>query len=172
MTSYYYMWIITGSKSTFFLQTLFTTKRYNNSKNVCFFLNGTLSFQNASTNEYNIWFFFVSRLNSVRSLTLSCQRTARSKTPNDNTEVNNEPIKFSTSKASHRVWKVDRTMGSQFKRRGFNVLPFSVLGIVFLLWCALRGETNIDGQLEKRLYEHLPGLLPEEEEEQAEDKPS
>ncbi|XP_042252676.1 protein CCSMST1 isoform X1 [Thunnus maccoyii] len=114
----------------------------------------------------------VSRVNSVRSLTLSCQRLARSKRPSNNEEVNNEPIKFSTSKASHRTWKVDRTMGSQFKRRGWDVLPFSLFGICFLLWCALRGETHIDGQLEKDLYEHLPGLLPDEEEEQAEDKPS
>ncbi|XP_053197339.1 protein CCSMST1 isoform X2 [Scomber japonicus] len=112
------------------------------------------------------------RLNSVRPLTLSCQRPARSKNSTDNGEVNNEPIKFSTSKASHRTWKVDRTMGSHHKRQGFNVLPLSLIGVCFLLWCVLRGESDVDGQLEKKLYEHLPGLLPDEEKEQDEDKPS
>ncbi|XP_062298189.1 ubiquinol-cytochrome-c reductase complex assembly factor 4 [Scomber scombrus] len=111
------------------------------------------------------------RLNSVRSLTLSCQRPARSNKSTDNGEVNHEPIKFSTSKASHRTWKVDRTMGSHHERNGSKVLPLSLIGVCFLLWCVFRGETEVDGQLEKKLYEHLPGLLPDEEE-QGEDKPS
>lgn len=107
----------------------------------------------------------------MRTVTLGCQRLAWSKKSKDNEEVNNEPIKFSTSKASHRTWKVDRGMGSHQRRRGLNVLPLSLLGVCFLLWCALRGETDVDGQLDKKLYEHLPGLLPDEEE-QGEDKPS
>lgn len=81
-----------------------------------------------------------------------------------------EPIKFSTSKASHRTWKVDRSLGSQFRRPWWKVFPISVVAIGFLLWCALRGETDIDTQLEKDLYEHLPGLLSDEEEQQVENK--
>ncbi|KAM7370946.1 hypothetical protein PAMP_010454 [Pampus punctatissimus] len=115
------------------------------------------------------------RLNSVRSLTLSCQKPATSERRSHTEEVNNEPITFSTSKASHRMWKVKRSMGSQFKRRGRNVLPISLLGTIFLLWCVLRGETDTDGRLEKMLDHHLPGLFSdedEEEEEQVEDEKS
>ncbi|KAM7381818.1 hypothetical protein PAMA_012599 [Pampus argenteus] len=108
------------------------------------------------------------RLNSVQSLTLSCEKPATYKRHSHSEEVNNEPITFSTSKASHRMWKVNRSMGSQFRRRGWNVLPISLLGTIFLLWCVLRGETDIDGQLEKMLYHHLPGLFSDEDEEQEE----
>ncbi|XP_070783636.1 ubiquinol-cytochrome c reductase complex assembly factor 4 isoform X2 [Enoplosus armatus] len=103
------------------------------------------------------------RLNSVRPLALSSQRLAA---PTDDKEVNNEPIKFSTSKASHRTWKVDRSMGSQFERPWWKVLPISLFCTSFLLWCALRNETAVDTHLEKELYEHLPGLLSDQEEEQ------
>ncbi|XP_040885088.1 protein CCSMST1 isoform X2 [Toxotes jaculatrix] len=113
------------------------------------------------------------RLNSVRSLALSSQRPARSKKSTaEGEQVNNEPIKFSTSKASHRTWKVDRSMGSQFQRPWWKVLPISLFGTGFLLWCALRSETDIDAQLEKQLYEHLPGLLSEEEEKEVQNKSS
>ncbi|XP_023267000.1 protein CCSMST1 isoform X2 [Seriola lalandi dorsalis] len=109
------------------------------------------------------------RLNSVRSLALSSQRPASSKRPTDE-EVNNEPIKFSTSKASHRTWKVDNSMGSQFERPWWKVLPVSLVAIGFLLWCVMREETDIDSELQKQLYEHLPGLLSEETEEEAQNK--
>uniref|UniRef100_UPI003AB0913C ubiquinol-cytochrome c reductase complex assembly factor 4 n=1 Tax=Centroberyx gerrardi TaxID=166262 RepID=UPI003AB0913C len=113
------------------------------------------------------------RLNQVRSVSLTIQRSTRSSKPEEDEEVNSEPIKFSTSKASHRTWRVDRSMGSQFERPWWKVLPISLFGISFLLWCALRGETDIDAQLEKQLYEHLPGLLSdEEEEEQVQNKSS
>uniref|UniRef100_UPI0037E73F6C ubiquinol-cytochrome c reductase complex assembly factor 4 isoform X2 n=1 Tax=Semicossyphus pulcher TaxID=241346 RepID=UPI0037E73F6C len=102
------------------------------------------------------------RLNSVRSLTLTSQRSAR---PDEEQEVKNEPIKFSTSKASHRTWKVHRSMGSQHKRPLWKVIPFSLLATTFLLWCVLREETDIDKKLEKQLYEQLPGLLSDEEDE-------
>ncbi|XP_028422936.1 ubiquinol-cytochrome c reductase complex assembly factor 4 isoform X2 [Perca flavescens] len=108
------------------------------------------------------------RLNGVRFLTLTSQRLAESK--DGNKEVNNEPIKFSTSKASHRTWKVDRSMGSQFQRPWWKVLPVSLIFTSFLLWCALRGETNIDVQLERELYEQLPGLLSDEEQDKAQDE--
>ncbi|XP_069011912.1 ubiquinol-cytochrome c reductase complex assembly factor 4 [Embiotoca jacksoni] len=105
------------------------------------------------------------RVSSVRSLALSSERSAQSKRPTDeDEELNNEPIKFSTSKASHKTWKVDRSMGSQYERPWWKVLPISVLATSFLLWCALRSETDIDKQLEKGLFDHLPGLLSDEEE--------
>ncbi|XP_045929343.1 protein CCSMST1 [Micropterus dolomieu] len=102
----------------------------------------------------------VSSLNSMRPLALSSQRSAKS--TDDSEEVNNEPIKFSTSKASHRTWKVERSLGSQFERPWWKVLPISLLASGFLLWCALRNETDIDAKLNKGLYEHLPGLLSDE----------
>ncbi|XP_035521148.1 protein CCSMST1 isoform X2 [Morone saxatilis] len=104
------------------------------------------------------------RLNGVRFLAVSLQRTAKS--TDDDQEVKNEPIKFSTSKASYRTWKVDRSLGSKYKRPWWRVLPISLLTISFLLWCALREETDIDAQLDKKLYEQLPSLLSDEEEEQ------
>lgn len=60
-------------------------------------------------------------------------------------------------------------MGSQYERPWWKVLPISAAFTAFLLWCALRGETDIDTQLEKQLYEQLPGLLSDEEE-KVEDK--
>ena len=91
----------------------------------------------------------------MRSLALS---SARSKTPTENeaeAEVNNEPMKFSTSKASHRTWRVDRSMGSQHQRPWWKVVPISLFGTAFLLWCVLREETELDKQLEKQLHEQL-----------------
>ncbi|XP_034716977.1 protein CCSMST1 isoform X2 [Etheostoma cragini] len=110
------------------------------------------------------------RPNGVRFISLSSQRLAESK--DGDKEVNDEPIKFSTSKASHRTWKVNRSMGSQFERPWWKVLPISLIFAIFLLWCTLRGETNIDAQLERELYEQLPGLLSEEQKEQAQSKSS
>lgn len=98
----------------------------------------------------------------MRSLAQSSQRSAES--TDDDKEVNNEPIKFSTSKASHRTWKVDRSLGSQYERPWWKVLPISLIATAFLLWCILRKETDIDVQLEKDLYQQLPGLLDTEEE--------
>lgn len=109
-------------------------------------------------------------LNGVQSLALSSQRSAKSKDGDE--EVNNEPIKFSTSKASHRTWKVDRSMGKQFGRPWWKVLPISLIFSGFILWCALRSQTDIDSQLEKQLYEHLPSLLLEEQEEEVRNKSS
>lgn len=97
----------------------------------------------------------------MRSIALNSQLLARSKRPADE-EVKDEPIKFTTSKASHRTWKVDRAMGSQFQRPWWKVVPISLFIGSCLLWFAFREETDIDEQLEKNLYERLPGLLPEE----------
>lgn len=63
-------------------------------------------------------------------------------------------------------------MGSRFQRPWWKVLPISVFTIGFLLWCIFRQETDIDRALEKHLFEHLPGLLTnmEEEEEETEER--
>ncbi|XP_015230630.1 PREDICTED: protein CCSMST1 [Cyprinodon variegatus] len=98
----------------------------------------------------------------ARFLALSSQ--ARSKPSEEDEVVKSEPIKFSTSKASHRTWKVDRSMGSQYERPWWKVVPISLGLTAFLLWCALREETDVDAQLEKRLYEHLPSLVSDESE--------
>ncbi|XP_076616337.1 ubiquinol-cytochrome c reductase complex assembly factor 4 [Chaetodon auriga] len=108
------------------------------------------------------------RLNSVRSLPLSSQRSAKS--TDVDKEVNDEPIKFSASKASHKVWKVDRSLGSQHQRPWWKVLPISLFGIGLLLWCALREETDIDAQLNQHLLKHLPGFLSDDDDEEEENK--
>ncbi|XP_008301913.1 ubiquinol-cytochrome c reductase complex assembly factor 4 [Stegastes partitus] len=110
----------------------------------------------------------VRRLDSVRSLALSAQMSAKSKRPTDEEEELDEPLKFTTSQASHRTWKVDRSMGSHYERPWWKVFPISVAVSGFLLWCALRDETDVDVQLEKQLFGNLPGLLSAEEEEEEE----
>ncbi|TNN39693.1 Protein ccsmst1 [Liparis tanakae] len=99
-------------------------------------------------------------VNSVRCLALSAQDKSRED------KVSDEPIKFSTSKASHRTWRVERSLGSQFERPWWKVLPLSLFFGGLILWCALREQTHIDELLQKQLYEHLPGLLPATEDEE------
>ncbi|XP_053476649.1 protein ccsmst1 [Ictalurus furcatus] len=104
----------------------------------------------------------------ARSLSISSQlydKPRRSPGSTDGEETLSQPIKFSTSKASHRTWKVERSMGSRFQRPWWKVLPISVFTIGFLLWCIFRQENDIDRALEKHLFEHLPGLLTNMEEE-------
>ncbi|KAL2078269.1 hypothetical protein ACEWY4_025954 [Coilia grayii] len=103
---------------------------------------------------------------SVRTLSAS-QRLWAKKPLEDDDEPIPEPIKFSTSKASHRTWSVDRSLGSSYQRPWWRVLPLSLMGVAFLLWCVFRSESEVDQILEKELYEHLPGLLSDEEEEEA-----
>ncbi|KAM9489503.1 ubiquinol-cytochrome c reductase complex assembly factor 4 [Clarias gariepinus] len=105
---------------------------------------------------------------ATRSLSLTSHLCAKSRDApgsGDGEESVSQPIKFSTSKASHRTWKVERSMGSRFQRPWWQVLPLSVLTVGFLLWCVFRQESDIDRTLEKQLYEHLPGLLSTDEEE-------
>lgn len=99
---------------------------------------------------------------SVRPVVLSPLLSARAPTEAEEA-VKEEPIKFSTSKASHRTWKVKQSMGSQYEQPWWKVVPIMVFGSAILLWCFLRGETDIDAQLKKDLYERLPGLLSDEE---------
>lgn len=79
--------------------------------------------------------FFVLRVTSTRLLTLSPRPSAKS---TDDSTVKDEPIKFSTSKASHKTWKVDHSLGSQFEQPWWRVLPISLFCISIILWCALR----------------------------------
>ncbi|XP_041672036.1 protein CCSMST1 isoform X2 [Cheilinus undulatus] len=104
------------------------------------------------------------RPSSVRTLSLSLQKAAR--LSDEENQVKDEPIKFSTSKASHRTWKVEQSMGSKFQRPWWKVLPVSLVATAFLLWCVFRDESEIDATLKKSLYEQLPDLLSEEEEEE------
>ncbi|XP_067100607.1 protein CCSMST1-like [Osmerus mordax] len=108
------------------------------------------------------------RLNHSRTLTLTSQKSAKTKNPaaddDDDDKVDSQPIKFSTSKGSHKTWNVDKSLGSRYERPWWRVIPISIGCIAFLLWCVLRGETDIDEQLERHLNEHMPGLIPEEDE--------
>lgn len=103
-----------------------------------------------------------------RSLAVTSQMAAPPRAPADDEEEERpaEPIKFSTSKASHRTWRVDRSMGSQHERPWWKVLPISLAFASFILWCVFRDETDVDSKLGKQLYEQLPGLLSDEEEAQ------
>lgn len=104
-------------------------------------------------------------------LSVTSQLYAKSRKPPDDDKETSNPIKFSTSKASHRTWNVDRSLGSTYQRPWWKVIPISIIGVGFLLWCVFRKETEIDETLEKHLYEHLPELLSDEEEESVENKP-
>lgn len=97
-----------------------------------------------------MFIFFVPRVTSIRLLTLSSRPSAKS---TDDTAVKEEPIKFSTSKASHKTWKVDRSLGSQYERPWWKVLPVSLLCISVILWCALREETDVDRNLHENIFE-------------------
>ncbi|XP_030626154.1 ubiquinol-cytochrome c reductase complex assembly factor 4 [Chanos chanos] len=115
-------------------------------------------------------------LNSLRPLSVTSQLSAQSgKTKGEDEEDNEEmskPIKFSTSQASHRTWNVDRSLGSKFQRPWWKVLPISLFGVAFVLWCMFREESEIDTTLKRELYEHLPGLLSDEDQEKLKDKKS
>lgn len=111
-----------------------------------------------------IWLHFVPRLNRMRPLFLSTQTTAKPK--EDNGSVKNAPIKFSTSKGGPAAWKVTHSLGSKHQRPWWKALPISLVFISVLLWCSLRNETDIDGKLGEHLLTKLPGLLPEEDEDE------
>lgn len=97
-----------------------------------------------------MFIFFVLRVTRIRFLTLSSRPSAKS---TDDSTVKDEPIKFSTSKASHKTWKVDSSLGSRFERPWWKVLPVSLFGISIILWCVLRGETDVDRNLQENMFE-------------------
>ncbi|KAK5850692.1 hypothetical protein PBY51_001547 [Eleginops maclovinus] len=102
----------------------------------------------------------VGKMNSMQSLALSSQRSANSTDGEE--EVDSEPIKFSTSKASHRTWKVKRSLGSNQERSWKKVLPVSLVFTGLLLWAILR-DSGLN--LDTPLHEHLPNTLSDEEKE-------
>lgn len=61
-------------------------------------------------------------------------------------------------------------MGGEYQRPWWKVLPISLVGVSLLLWCIFRKETSVDAILQKELYDYLPELLDEVEEEKAEEK--
>ncbi|XP_026880606.2 protein CCSMST1 isoform X2 [Electrophorus electricus] len=98
------------------------------------------------------------------SITSKCQKST-----GDAADEQSQPIKFSTSKASHHTWKVASSMGSAHQQPWWRVLPFSILSISLLLWCAFRKDTEIDQALAKPLHEYLHGLVPQMEAERADE---
>uniref|UniRef100_UPI00398EE77F ubiquinol-cytochrome c reductase complex assembly factor 4 n=1 Tax=Pristiophorus japonicus TaxID=55135 RepID=UPI00398EE77F len=79
--------------------------------------------------------------------------------PKDNKSSSDSgTIKFSTSKASYRVWTVDKSLGSDYQNPWWKVLPLSLVGIAFLVWCFLREESDVDKILEQTLLDHLPAF--------------
>lgn len=97
-----------------------------------------------------ICFHFVLRLTSIRLLVLGSQLSAKS---TDDSKGKDEPIKFSTSKASHKTWKVDGSLGSGYERPWWKVLPISLFLIGVILWCARREETDVDRNFDEKLFE-------------------
>lgn len=90
------------------------------------------------------------------------RRLSRQPRPEDAAEPESPgPIRFSTSKASPRVWPVERSLGSNFRRPWARVLPVSLLGMGLVLWCFFREETEVDKQLGTLFREHVPELLAE-----------
>ncbi|KAG9349871.1 hypothetical protein JZ751_026224 [Albula glossodonta] len=107
------------------------------------------------------------KLDALRSLCLTSQRYKKEQRPQEEEYDEEEikpPIKFTTSKASHHSWTVDRSLGSDYQRPWWKVLPVSVFCVGVLLWCVFRDETEVDQRLEEHLYKHLPELLTDVEE--------
>ncbi|KAG8433039.1 hypothetical protein GDO86_017348 [Hymenochirus boettgeri] len=70
-----------------------------------------------------------------------------------------KPLKFSTSKASHRNWTVDKSLGSDETRPLWKVIPVSVFLTAFLLWAVFREETDLD----QMIYNPIEKLQEENE---------
>lgn len=93
-----------------------------------------------------------------RHLSCTAQLSRRSEPLND--EKDPGPVKFTSSKASHRTWSVDQSLGSRFQRPWWKVLPISLIGLAILLWCFLREESDIDRALERSLSERFESQQP------------
>ncbi|XP_056392510.1 ubiquinol-cytochrome-c reductase complex assembly factor 4 [Hyla sarda] len=70
----------------------------------------------------------------------------------------NKPLKFSTSKGSHRRWTVAQSFGSDYQRPWWKVLPVSLFLTAVLLWACFREETEIDEILYRPVSELLEGI--------------
>ncbi|XP_044296048.1 mitochondrial mRNA pseudouridine synthase TRUB2 isoform X2 [Varanus komodoensis] len=78
----------------------------------------------------------------------------RHRPPKEHKEPNgSQPICFSKSPANPRQWNVKRSMGSDHQQPLWRSMLVSVLVAVFLLWCVLRPETEIDRILESTIQE-------------------
>lgn len=89
------------------------------------------------------------------------------KKPPDNED--DEPIKFSTSKAAS--WSVDESFGKRHQKPTRKVLPISLIAMAILAWAFFRSESEIDKQLEVGLRERLPQMFSEKQVEQFEPLP-
>ncbi|XP_059509988.1 ubiquinol-cytochrome-c reductase complex assembly factor 4 [Stegostoma tigrinum] len=98
--------------------------------------------------------FLGQRNNNEAKVSFSTTPGDQESWPNNNKDGDG-PVKFSTSKASHRIWTVGKSMGSDYQNPWWKVLPLSLAGIAFLLWCFLREETEVDEILERTLLDHL-----------------
>ncbi|PIK49099.1 hypothetical protein BSL78_14035 [Apostichopus japonicus] len=76
-------------------------------------------------------------------------------------EDDNNPIKFSTSKAAS--WSVDESFGKRHKKPNKIVIPVILSTVLILAWAFLRSETEVDRQLEVALTERLPEKFSEKD---------
>ncbi|XP_069591709.1 ubiquinol-cytochrome c reductase complex assembly factor 4 [Ranitomeya imitator] len=76
------------------------------------------------------------------------------------------PIKFSTSKGSHRRWTVAQSFGSDHQRPWWKVLPLSLFLTAVLVWAYFREETEID----EIIYRPISELLGEIDRNEKKDK--
>ncbi|KAG7459930.1 hypothetical protein MATL_G00215810 [Megalops atlanticus] len=109
----------------------------------------------------------VLRCNNERQLCLTSWRCSKTQpSAKTDTEIG-KPIKFSTSKGSHRSWSVDLSMGSSFQRPWWKVLPVGIFTFGVLLWCMFGEDVVMDKQSEEKLHKYLPDILPENYEKEA-----
>ncbi|XP_063000654.1 pseudouridylate synthase TRUB2, mitochondrial isoform X2 [Elgaria multicarinata webbii] len=87
----------------------------------------------------------------------------RYRPPKERKEANGseEPLSFSKSPAHPRQWSVGQSMGSDQQQPLWRAVLISLSGIVFLLWCVLRPETDLDRSLRAALEEDAPTQEPQ-----------
>ncbi|XP_018419883.1 PREDICTED: protein CCSMST1 [Nanorana parkeri] len=88
------------------------------------------------------------------------------KHPDHKEEENSKPFMFSTSKASHRQWTVEKSLGSEHQRPLWKVLPISLLFTAVLIWAAFRKETKLD----KIVYRPISEVIGDTEKSDTEDE--
>ncbi|MBN3280498.1 CSMT1 protein, partial [Polyodon spathula] len=71
----------------------------------------------------------------------TAQISRRSETLND--EKDPGPVQFTSSKASHRSWPVDQSLGSQFQKPWWKVLPVSLIGLLAVGGRQRAGERSV-----------------------------
>ncbi|MGH0146836.1 UNVERIFIED_CONTAM: hypothetical protein FKN15_034846 [Acipenser sinensis] len=108
--------------------------------------------------SYYSIYLFCRKHDASRHLSCTAPLSRRSEPLND--EKDPGPVKFSSSKASHRTWSVDQSLGSRFQRPWWKVLPISLIGLAILLWCFLREESDVDRELERSLLERFDSQQP------------